>query len=106
MDATLLIEEIRKIATELPDYVYHSGGCPYRPKDSPGREYGCIVGYAARRIGESLDHWGSESVCSLVNHGYIAATDEQALWLTRVQVRQDDRVPWGDCVRFADDEIL
>ena len=113
----LLVQEVRDIAQELPEYVYNQVpglGCCYPPDE--GNPHGCIIGYALRRRGctelEEGDYAGKGSGMfintALKLRAHSAGVDlspEMLLhvqWLQRVQQAQDRGVSWGVAVSDAD----
>ncbi len=112
-----VITEMRKIATERPDFVYveqpmneperRTSGCSYVSASvglSEGE--GCIVGQALQRLGfdkaalQPFDgHVASAALTGLgVTHG------EGDYWIDKVQSKQDTGSSWGEAVRLVDAE--
>lgn len=117
--ATELIQEVRKIAAERPDFVYGKQGlfspdtCSYFGRDI-GDESGspCIIGQALKNLGvdtsrlkqaedEYDDNIGIASALD-VRHIEISYTDREALWLSHVQTKQDSDRPWAEAIEEAD----
>lgn len=120
-----VIEEVRKIANERPDFVYadqplstptlQSNSCSYISASYgiPEGE-GCIVGQALQKLGISED--------ALQEHeGYIASGvlirldihDQEESehtpeleWLDTVQSEQDTKKSWGEAIRVADEALV
>lgn len=109
-----LIDEVRKIAEEMPDFVYGSPstkGCSYF-----GQEIGdptgqcCIMGQAFKnlkidtsKIVESPSELST--VGELIWEQVIPVTplnETQVDWLERVQALQDDGISWGEAVSIVD----
>lgn len=108
-----LVATVRKLADEKPDYVYGDGGtCRYfDPVVGDSYVPGCIVGHALAASGVTYDELGAlhnvESVTDLTSadHPKIKFEDldaEQLGWLDEVQTKQDEQVPWGRAVAYAD----
>lgn len=113
-----LIEEVRRLAGEAPDFVYvpeHTySGCKY----TAGRDgYGCIVGQALRVVDAGL--WelvraredsgrtvGDVSYLSEEMGSSYRPLFRELYWLRAVQGRQDSGGKWGDAVRFADELMI
>ena len=117
--AAELIQEVRKIAAERPDFVYGKQGlispdtCSYFGRDV-GDESGspCIIGQALKNLGvdtsllkqaedECDDNMGIASALD-VKHIELAYTDREALWLSHVQRKQDNGETWAEAVESAD----
>lgn len=109
-----LIDEVRKIAEEMPDFVYGSPstkGCSYF-----GQEIGdptgqcCIMGQAFKNLKvdtSKIDETpvGVSTVGELIMNQDIPVTPlnkTQVDWLNRVQGLQDDGVSWGEAVSIVD----
>ena len=116
--ATELIQEVRKIAAERPNFVYGKQGvdndsCSYFGRDV-GDETGspCIIGQALKNLGvdtsrlkEAEDHLADDLVISSAldaGHIEIAYTDREAQWLLHVQTKQDSDETWAKAVEEAD----
>lgn len=102
-DTTSLANKVREFAAKYPDKIYkqnsQKGGalCNYFPdKKNP---YGCIIGFAARMTGQSLDEVVPGSISNYVPDG------NDVYWLVRVQKYQDDGETWSDAVRLADGDL-
>lgn len=98
-----LIAETRKVATEKPDFVYE-GVCQY----VDGGEPACLIGHALWNLGlidESLEFRSvnDDGVRFVANHLGIALDDAEESWLLRTQSRQDNGLPWGAAVVYADE---
>lgn len=109
-----LIDEVRKIAEEMPDFVYGSPstkGCSYfgREVEDPTGQC-CIMGQAFKnlkvdtsQIDESPE--GLSTVGELIWGQVIPVTplnESQVEWLERVQALQDDGISWGEAVSIVD----
>lgn len=115
--ATELIQEVRKIAAERPDFIYSNQGvdtnlCSYFGR-AVGDESGspCIVGQALKNLEVNteelweVEHAGKDSdIGTVLGRGYvdIECTGIEAMWLARVQMRQDDGLSWAEAVEEAD----
>lgn len=117
IDADKLIQAVRGLAAERPDFVY-----PANPLDNAGpacyytTEDGtpdCIIGCAMDRIGQPLpaqDRVGFNE-CKLLDDAVYSTPWERALdtslekfrWLSRVQQSQDAGYSWSEAVRQADE---
>lgn len=109
-----LVAAVRAVAADHPDFVYDADNsvCTYAPsEDNP---LGCIIGAAARSIGQSLDDAHEESLHFLFHkkgrRGVegLTFTDRDDLaerWLTKVQALQDGGSLWGDAVACADETV-
>lgn len=116
--AAELIQEVRKVAEERPDFIYSDQTepnnilCSYFGR-AIGDESGspCIVGQAlknlevdtevllkAEKAGEETD------ICTVLDRGYvdIECTVNEAMWLAKVQSKQDDGYAWAQAVESAD----
>lgn len=109
-----LIEEVRKISAEMPDFVYMTddvSGCSYfgRGIGDPTGQC-CIMGQAFKnlkvdtsKIDES--HEGVSVVGELIWDQVIPVTPlnkSQVYWLDRVQALQDEGISWGEAVSIVD----
>ena len=101
-----LIAEVRRIAAEMPGHTYTpeegEGSCMYGHHDGPG----CIIGWALQRLDPKvyaavLEGWNGAEVDQLISGGLIDATEEEGVWLTAVQSRQDMEDRWGWAVAQA-----
>ena len=122
IDLDELVQAVRDIAKEHPDFVYGSmyETCNYQVKGCPA----CIIGQALARIGvdvkvltyldtggdsedtKFVSPWsGDTTVGSLAGGGSILLDydhDIRIKWLNCVQETQDNDSAWGDCIRLAD----
>lgn len=109
-----LINEVRKIAKEKPDFVYatpFTKGCSYF-----GRQIGdptgqcCIMGQAFKNLNidtSNIDETpvGVSTVGDLILSEAIPVTylnESQVEWLDNVQRLQDEGFPWGEAVSSVD----
>ena len=109
-----LIDEVRKIAEEMPDFVYatpFTKGCSYF-----GREVGdptgqcCIMGQAFKNLKidtSKIDetHENISTVGDLILTEDIPVTSLNELqvdWLDHVQALQDEGISWGEAVSIVD----
>lgn len=116
--ATELILEVRKVAEERPDFMYwdQPNGthflCSYFGQ-AIGDEDGspCIVGQALKNLEvpmeglREVEHAGEDSdISTVLDRGYvdIEYTGSEAMWLAKVQMKQDDGETWAKAVEEAD----
>lgn len=116
--ATELIQEVRKIAAERPDFIYGNQGvvtdlCSYFGR-AVGDESGspCIIGQALKNLGVDTSRLKQAEGDYDDGTGIDAALDEQfieltytvqeAQWLAKVQSSQDFGKPWAGAVEEAD----
>lgn len=116
--AAELIQEVRKIAEERPNFIYsdqpngtHSL-CSYFGR-AIGDEAGspCIVGQALKNLEVPMEvlreaeQEGKDSdISKVLDRGYvdIEYTGSEAMWLAKVQMKQDDGNSWAEAVEEAD----
>lgn len=114
-----LIEEVRKIAKENPDFVYakqegrtNDDNCSYFGR-AIGDETGtpCIVGQALKNLEvdtSALKEYEVLSIGSAIGDVLarelvaVEYTDSERQWLDRVQYSQDIMGSWGEAVVYAD----
>lgn len=111
-----LIDEVRKISAEMPDFVYMTGdvaGCSYfgRGIGDPTGQC-CIMGQVFKNL--SIDtskidesHEGVSTVGELIWDQVIPVTPlnkSQVDWLNLVQSLQDEGISWGEAVSIVDSE--
>jgi len=116
-----VVAEVRKIAGEMPDFVYTDQGADlgpgaFTPCSYLGRAIGdeqgqaCIVGTALQRLGVSRDDLlkveERGSINALLSLGVARELSPTLYWLSHVQQAQDTGFSWGDAVRLADGEAL
>ena len=116
--ATELIQEVRKIAAERPDFIYSDQTestlnlCSYFGR-AIGDESGspCIVGQALKNLEVPMEglleveHAGKDSdISTVLAMGYVDIdySGGEAIWLDKVQMKQDDGKPWAEAVEEAD----
>lgn len=107
-----LIDEVRKIAEEMPDFVYTTddvSGCSYF-----GREVGdptgqcCIMGQAFKNLNvdtSKINETPVLTVGELIWGQVIPVTslnESQVEWLDHVQALQDEGSSWGEAVSIVD----
>lgn len=113
-----VIAEVRKLAEEMPDFVYtpdidavkgkgSANGCSYIVGGCSNYPdcRGCIMGQALRRLGLSVpDNRDDLNVCKLLRHLFIIEghTYSTERWLMTVQSKQDLGRTWSECVQGAD----
>ncbi len=106
-----LIQEVRNLATDWPDFVYQScssGTCCYtKSKTDPNK--GCIFGQAILRLQPDLKdvllNNNSVSISGLLMIlGFdVDAFNKQRNWCIEVQQKQDRHQTWANAVKFADE---
>ena len=118
--ATQVIEEVRRLAAEQPDFVYSEqegavGECSYFScaiGDSSGQA--CIVGQALASLNVDMsdlkrkeDKGIGMAICTVLEQGVVEIpyTEEEARWLGNVQYYQDREEPWARAVALADKEM-
>ena len=111
IQASDLIEHIRTIAAERPDYVYQTpdgrSACVYGWNGRPS----CLVGHALEKANHAVfedvvQQMNNEAVELLENGGLITGTSEEIDWLSNAQSYQDIEYSWEDAVRQADIHML
>lgn len=116
--ATQVIEEVRRLAEEQPDFVYSDqegaggGECSYfgcSAGDSSGQA--CIVGQGLASLNVDMsdlkrkeDTGHGMAIATALEGGVvdIPYTEEEAKWLGDVQNHQDGGKPWAQAVALAD----
>ena len=115
--ATQVIEEVRRLAEEQPDFVYgHQEGavgeCSYfgcALKDTSGQA--CIVGQALANLNvdmSDLKRKEDRGIGMAIAEAFewevvdIPYTEEEVRWLGDVQYHQDNKEPWAQAVALAD----
>lgn len=119
IDLDKLIEAVRELAAENPDFVYRRpenlGPCRY-DADAWGKgveEHGCIIGRALARIGCHPEGSWTQYLggCRTLFQRHFglsrseppaADVERRIVWLEIVQRSQDNRVRWGSAVARAD----
>ena len=118
--ATQVIEEVRRLAAEQPDFVYGTqegagGTCSYfgcAIGDTSGQA--CIVGQALANLNvdmsglkrkEESDLGLAIGEALLLGKVDIPYTEEDARWLDNVQYNQDEDETWAQAVAMADKEM-
>lgn len=110
-DSTL-VQALRDLAAERPDYVYSNpdienspSACLYVHGDEPG----CIVGAALHRLGVPLDvlsAYEGEGASTLLHYlnddGVTSVSDDVRQRVSNVQRDQDGREPWAKAVKALD----
>lgn len=120
-----VVNEIKKLAAEMPDFVYVAdpehkigstgcsyiyGGCNKYPEHC-----GCIVGQALKRLGIDVAEQHEDAPASLVLR-YLGLSDRvgrfvhgantmlrHSRWISVVQRQQDKGSSWSEAVEAADD---
>lgn len=115
--ATEVIEEVRRLAAEQPDFVYSNQGgaggeCSYfgcTVGDSSGQA--CIVGQALANLNvdmSDLKHWEDKGygmgIAEALEKKVVAIpyTEREARWLDNVQYPQDFADSWTVAVEEVD----
>ena len=118
-----LIEEVKKIASEDPDFIYTAKHCSYF-----GQEVGdptgqcCIVGQAFKNL--NIDTFGIEengkplykgsgkttspNISMVIQRGMVnieVDSELDIIWLSKVQSVQDRNKPWGEAIASANDYV-
>lgn len=108
-----MIEEVRKIASENPDFTYGGPRCSYFGSTLGVLEgQCCIIGQAFKNLGvdtakllsQEEDDF-SPSVEHTITAGIVDVdilSDKDLDWLSSVQTCQDAKWSWEDAVRYAD----
>lgn len=116
--ATELIQEVRKIAAERPDFIYSNQGvdtdlCSYFGR-AVGDESGspCIIGQALKNLGVNTsrlkqaedDYDDGTNIAAALDEQFIdlTYTVQEARWLDKAQSAQDFGNPWAKAVEVAD----
>lgn len=111
IDAAAMEKAIRELAEENPDFVYCQNVCVYTDREGVPS---CIVGQALARIGFDVPAYNSDRAWYWRETQFITgeswndlfdASDETRSirkWAEGVQQLQDDKTPWGEAVRLAD----
>lgn len=106
-----LVKEVKKIASENPDFIYAGKYCSYF-----GQEVGdptgqcCIIGQAFKNL--NIDTSGikeggkitSPNIYIIIHRGMVDIqidSDSDVIWLAKVQSVQDRKDPWGEAVDRA-----
>ncbi len=101
----LLIAEVRKLATESPDNVYHGNGiCSYESGHCDNGSVGCVFGQAAHNIGWNLR--GEKTIDDRLLSCNIVMSEQQLKWCYLVQSAQDKGRTWAEAIRYADEESV
>lgn len=109
MHLTEIIREVRKLARDNPDFVYDTpyDYCFYVPVgDYPA----CIFGQAIHNLDPDFDldrynpNENIDSNISSVIRDNFEFTEEQLIWCRKVQMYQDYKSKWSDCIDIADKE--
>lgn len=115
-----LVQEVREIAENNPDFVYFEDKTP-NPY-GPGRCYytkdsrpSCIIGRALFNLGISIETLRSMDVDdndNLFGTGIsnffrpeTKLDSDRMHWLSHVQVEQDAEIPWGRCVETGNKQF-
>ena len=105
--------EVKRIATERPDYVYpvdELGGCRYEADNAPS----CIVGYALNRLGvevgqlRDFDDGGgcyAENLPQFWPEIFEIDSESALRRVGAVQNAQDSEYPWGAAASYAEEVV-
>ena len=108
-----MVAKVREIVQANPDFVYtvnesDEGSCAYFPTE--GNPNGCIIGYASRECGHSLDGDAYTNViASTALHRLWGLkesdlwSDPKLRWLHSVQRNQDMDSSWSEAVASANE---
>ncbi len=104
-----LIDEVRKLANEKPDFVYErpiaSGPCSYT-KSKTSETEGCIFGQAIFRLQPELKSYLCDcGINTLIQLLEIKASKQEIIWCCRVQGYQDRANSWKLAIEFADEKL-
>lgn len=112
-----IIEAVRAVAAERPDFEYHRAECAYWVRNIEGeRTCDCIFGHAMDRIpspnntGQSVlfdipPEFNSDNIAKIFDYLGLEVTESEAAWCMKVQRMQDGGYPWGACIEAADAEV-
>lgn len=120
--ATQVIEEVRRLAAEQPDFVYSkqegadaNEDCSYfgcKVGDASGQA--CIVGQALANLNVDMsglkrkeDKGYGMAIGQALEWRVVAIpyTEEERVWLGNVQYHQDRGESWGQAVELADKSV-
>lgn len=120
--ATQVIEEVRRLAAEQPDFVY--GAQEGADANEVCSYFGCTLGNTAGQaciVGQALanlnvdmsglkrkeDYGVGMAIGEALEWGTVAIpyTEEEVRWLGNVQYHQDRKEPWGRAVAMADKAV-
>ena len=109
IDITQLVDDVREVAAERPDYTYPSAECVYFWEDGTPA---CIVGHAFVRQGLTFEdvgtRWAGNSSDILTIFGEVLGQGTfnehmtQLEWLQLVQHEQDCKATWSEAITNAD----
>jgi hypothetical protein len=112
-----IIERVRKLAEQSPDFVYtrpvnimgEEGSCSYIHEETGKLVPGCVMGHVFVGLGmspEELHKYEGYLIKNLVDElvGRCERADEleKRLWLGKVQSEQDSGHSWSEAVGRAD----
>lgn len=113
-----VIDEIRKLASEEPDFIYTEQeyasaaiGCSYLGAsiDYPNEGKACIVGQALERLGVSREELKklelSTASDAIMQSGFGATTAKERAgldWINTMQSGQDNGMSWRNCLLSTD----
>lgn len=105
-DVNTLVSKVKELAEQHPKVMYHRGlntgpgsQCYYYP--DAANPHGCLIGFAAREIGRSLDRSEQAGILDYVIFNDVVTPEAE--WLNAVQNHQDNGNPWMECIQYADD---
>ena len=98
-----LIKEVRRIASENPDFVYLKGdeGCTYSGNQ-------CIFGIALNKLHPDVDlskydECGGIVINMVLDDLFYEDSMVHLNWCVTVQAEQDLGNSWSECIRTADE---
>lgn len=107
LTADLLINEVKRIAEQNPDFVYKPDGkdCLYTRSEN-NEDCGCIFGQAIlnlkpelKQILQNFDNSAAvPRINVLLNELEIKTTKKQAKWCCIVQSAQDNQLSWTQAI--------
>ena len=112
-----LIETVRAVAHEHPNFVYNSHEVPGKAcfyRNEITGEPDCIIGRALDALGVLPEEMGLNNTVSVLillgtlsDSGLVEEISQSQMnWLCRVQSYQDSGDTWGDAVRKADKWVV
>lgn len=107
LNATDVVNEIRKVAAEQPDFIYNDGSadqCLYT-QNADGSPGGCIVGRALMRLDveeEALVKNDGQLASHVLSELGISGDSLVIHWIDEAQDAQDSGKTWAQAVQSAD----
>lgn len=108
LNATDVVNEIRKVAAEQPDFIYNGDTFPIEclyTKNADGSPGGCIVGRALMRLNveeEVLVKNDGRGASGVLSELGIGGDIFVMHWINEVQEIQDSGKTWAEAVQSAD----